>query len=318
LLHKFEFDGAKIVLDVHSGAVHVVDDLAWELLDDCRRMERNEILKKYRGCYGRDHVARCLDEIEELRRDGLLFSSDPFQGGYTPSGDSVLKSLCLHLAHACNLRCRYCFAGQGSFGGPEELMSADTGRKAIDLLIAHSGGRKRLEIDFFGGEPLLNFDVLKELVNYGRRRGSENGKEFNFTVTTNAVLLNEEITGYLNNHGINVVLSLDGRQEVHDAMRPAPGERGSYDDILPRIKRFMDSRAGSECVAGDAYAIIRGTYTRHNLDFCADVLHMADLGYDVELFHCSSDPSSLDGVVMPGIGVALMDGTAPHMVTRNH
>ncbi|MDD2443978.1 MAG: thioether cross-link-forming SCIFF peptide maturase [Desulfotomaculaceae bacterium] len=281
MLHKFEFDGSKIVLDVHSGAVHVVDGLAWELLDDCCRMDKDEILQKYRGRYSRDLVVQCLDEIEELRRGGLLFSQDFYRGKYNPPGAGVVKSLCLHLAHACNLRCRYCFAGQGNFGGPEELMPADIGRRAIDLLIDRSGGRKRLEVDFFGGEPLLNFEVLKELVDYSRRRGGENGKEFSFTVTTNAVLLNEEIGEYLNKHGINVVLSLDGRPEVHDAMRPAPGGRGSYDSILPRIKRFVNSRAGSETrVAKGAYTIVRGTYTRHNLDFCADVLHMADLGFD--------------------------------------
>ncbi len=280
MLHKFEFDGTKIVLDVHSGAVHVVDNLAWKLLDVCRRMDRDEILRKYQGYYDRGHIVQCLEEIEELRRGGLLFSSDPFKDGYVPRGDSVVKALCLHLAHACNLRCRYCFAGQGSFGGPEELMPLDTGRKAIDLLISLSGGRKRLEIDFFGGEPLLNFGVLKELVDYSRRRGGESGKQFSFTVTTNAVLLDGEMTEYLNDHNINVVLSLDGRREVHDAMRPAPGGRGSYDHILPRIKGFVDSRTGSGRFTGDAYTIVRGTYTRHNLDFSADVLHMAGLGFD--------------------------------------
>lgn len=279
MLHKFEFDGTKIVMDVHSGTVHMVDELVWDLLEDYGQMAEEEIIEKYRGRYNSKDVLESLDEIKELEREGLLFSPDPYQGGYNPPDRGVIKSLCLHLAHSCNLRCRYCFAGQGRFGGVDELMPAETGRAAIDFLIARSAGRKHLEIDFFGGEPLLNFTVLKELVDYGRQRGNDAGKEFKFTLTTNALLLNEEVTQYLNDHSISVVLSLDGRREVHDAMRPTPGGTGSYDVVLSRIKRFVDSRDGSNYY-------IRGTYTRHNRDFCADVLHLADLGFE----HVSVEP----------------------------
>jgi len=273
LLHKFIFDDTKIVVDVNSGAVHVVDDLVWELLDDYRQLSGEELLEKYRRLYPVEDVAEALEEIRQLERDNLLYSTDPFARGYEPPPGGVIKSLCLHLAHACNLRCRYCFAGQGNFGGADEIMPERVGRAAIDFLIEKSAVRKHLEIDFFGGEPLLNFGVLAGLVDYGRKRGGESGKEFKFTLTTNAVLLNEDVTRFLNENQISVVLSLDGRREIHDAMRRARGGGGSYDVVLPRIKSFVDSRDGLNYY-------IRGTYTRHNLDFCADVLHLAGLGFN--------------------------------------
>ncbi|NPV74656.1 MAG: thioether cross-link-forming SCIFF peptide maturase [Pelotomaculum sp.] len=279
MLHKFEFDGQKIVLDVHSGTVHLVDELAWELLDVYGREKEEEIIGKFRGRYKPADVLEALDEIKELEREGRLFSPDSCRGEDSLAGQGVVKSLCLHLAHSCNLRCRYCFAGQGRFGGADELMPVEVGRAALDFLIARSGGRKHLEVDFFGGEPLLNFAVLKELVDYGRRLGREKGKEFKFTLTTNALLLDGEIAGFLNRENISVVLSLDGRREVHDAMRPAPGGNGSYDLALARIKSFVDSRAGKNYY-------IRGTYTRRNLDFCEDVLHLAGLGFE----HISVEP----------------------------
>ena len=279
MLHKFEFDGTKIVLDVHSGSLHVVDALAWDLLDEERGIHGEALVEKCRGRYSPEDVLETLEELKELEREGLLFSPDPFQGDYNAPDSGVVKSLCLHLAHSCNLRCRYCFAGQGRFGGTDELMPLETGRAAIDFLIARSGGRRHLEIDFFGGEPLLNFQVLKELVEYGREQGEDTGKALKFTLTTNALLLNEEVTQYLNHNDISVVLSLDGRREVHDAMRPSAGGAGSYDRVLSRIQRFVDSRGGT-----DYY--IRGTYTRHNPDFCADVLHLADLGFR----HLSVEP----------------------------
>jgi uncharacterized protein len=279
LLHKFIFDGTRIVLDVHSGVVHEVDELAWELLEGYRLVTDSELIDRTRGRYDPEEVAGALKEIKELEQSGLLFSPDPCQGQYAPRGEVVTKALCLHLAHSCNLNCRYCFAGQGRFGGDDQLMPLETGRAAIDFLIERSGGRKHLEIDFFGGEPLLNFNVLKELVFYGQQRAGERGKAFKFTVTTNALLLNREVTQFLNDHKISVVLSLDGRQEVHDAMRPTPGGAGSYEAVKTRIKRFVNSRDNSNY-------IIRGTFTRHNLDFCSDVLHMAELGFK----HLSMEP----------------------------
>lgn len=272
MLHKFEFDGIKIVLDVNSGAVHIVDQLVWDLLEDCRQLPEDIIVRKYNQKYNPEDVLGALAEIKKLEQKGLLFSADPCQGAYNPPARLEVKSLCLHLAHDCNMRCRYCFAGQGRFGGSDELMPADTGRRALDFLITRSGRRKHLEVDFFGGEPLMNFNVLQDLVAYGRERGCETGKEFKFTLTTNALLLDEKVAKYLNDQNISVVLSLDGRREVHDAMRPKPGGAGSYDAVLARIKHFVDSRDG-------ANYIIRGTYTRHNRDFCADVLHLADMGF---------------------------------------
>lgn len=272
MLHKFEFDGTRIVLDVHSGAVHEVDELVWWLLDEFKVLPGPELIRKYAKRYGTEEVRQAVKEIEDLERDGLLFSPDPYEGRYNPPEWGITKALCLHLAHSCNLRCRYCFAGQGRFGGADELMPAGIGQAALDFLIKRSGSRRNLNVDFFGGEPLLNFQVLKELVAYGRHRGRETGKEIQFTVTTNALPLNTEISSFLNQEGISTVLSLDGRPEVHDNMRPLPGGGGSYEQVLEHIRSFVEARGGLNY-------IIRGTYTRHNLDFCADVLHMAELGY---------------------------------------
>lgn len=279
MLHKFEFDGTKIILDVHSGAVHLVDNLVWDLLEDYRQITDKDLARKYGRKYDRISVLEAVEEIKTLEGSGLLFSPDPYQDAYHPPARVEVKSLCLHLAHACNLRCRYCFAGQGQFGGTADLMPLETGRRAIDFLINRSGGRKHLEVDFFGGEPLLNFDTLKELVEYGHMQGERAGKTFKFTLTTNALLLDQEITRYLNDQNISVVLSLDGRREVHDAMRVTTMGAGTYDLVLSRIRDFVNSRGGSNYY-------IRGTFTRHNLDFCSDVLHLADLGFE----HLSVEP----------------------------
>ena len=273
MLHKFEFDGTKIILDVHSGAVHLVDDLVWDLIDDYRQMTAEDLAGKYGPKFGRTNVLEAVGEIKTLADSGLLFSPDPYHDTYSPPARFEVKSLCLHLAHACNLRCRYCFAGQGQFGGAADLMPLDTGRRAIEFLIRRSGGRKHLEVDFFGGEPLLNFNTLKELVAYGRAQGERAGKTFKFTLTTNALLLDQEVSRYLNDQNISVVLSLDGRREVHDAMRVTNLGAGTYDQVLSRVRDFVNSRDGM-----DYY--IRGTFTRHNLDFCSDVLHLADLGFE--------------------------------------
>jgi len=279
LLHKFKFDGTKIILDVHSGAVHLVDNLVWDLLEDYRQITDEELVRKCGQKYDRTSVLEAVGEIKTLEGSGLLFSPDPYQDAYCPPAKVEVKSLCLHLAHACNLRCRYCFAGQGQFGGAADLMPLETGRRAIDFLIHRSGGRKHLEVDFFGGEPLLNFNVLKDLVEYGHKQGNLAGKAFTFTLTTNALFLDQEVTRYLNDQDINVVLSLDGRREVHDAMRVTAMGAGTYDLVLARVRDFVNSRGGSNY-------IIRGTFTRHNLDFCSDVLHLANLGFE----HLSVEP----------------------------
>ncbi|MBM7856092.1 uncharacterized protein JOC37_002517 [Desulfohalotomaculum tongense] len=271
MIHKFEFDDTKLVLDVHSGALHQVDDLTWEVLDECQQHSREEIINRYSARYKPEEVEAVLDEIYQLIEQGLLFSADPFENGYNPQ-PSVVKALCLHIAHDCNLRCRYCFAGQGPFGGDRSLMSFEIGRAAIDFLLKQSAGRKHVEVDFFGGEPLLNFSVVKQLVEYGREKAAAAGKVIKFTLTTNAVLLDEKVEQYLLDNNISVVLSLDGRQKVHDKMRPTPRGSGSYQRVLKNIKRIV-----SKNPPGGYY--VRGTYTRHNMDFSQDVLHMVDQGF---------------------------------------
>lgn len=263
------------MLDVNSGAVHIFDELAWDILDVFGILSNEEIIAKYSISKSSEEVREVIDELEQLKAEGLLFSEDSYD--YTGiTGDSfkpVVKSLCLNVSHDCNLNCKYCFAGSGHFGGERALMSLETGKKAIDFLIEMSGGRKHLEVDFFGGEPLMNLAVVKELVSYGREKAANADKEFKFTLTTNALLLNEEAKEFLNKENISVVLSLDGRPEVNDAMRLTAGAgSGSYKYIMPKISSFIESR-------GNENYFVRGTYTRNNLDFHKDVLHLADLGY---------------------------------------
>jgi uncharacterized protein len=271
MLHKFIINGTRVVLDVHSGAVHRVDQVTWDILDDYQKLSGDVLTAKLAALYPRQEIEDALAEVAELVREGLLFSPDPLGGSYNPPDRNVVKALCLHLAHDCNLACRYCFAGQGKYGGGSGLMSSGVGKAALDLLIASSGSRRHVEVDFFGGEPLLNKKVLYELVDYGRRRGAESGKAIKFTLTTNALLLDAEMERFLNENISNVVLSLDGRPEVHDAMRPFPGGGGSYKTISANIMRFLESRGLREYY-------VRGTYTRANPDFSRDVLHLAEMG----------------------------------------
>jgi len=272
VIHKFAVDGVKIVLDVCSGAVHIVDDLAWKMLDDYQEMTASQLIEKYSRQFSPGEVASGLDEINELVREGLLYSQDPFPDGYQMPQRKGVKALCLNIAHLCNLKCRYCFAGQGKFGGDAQLMPLEVGQAALDSLIKDSGSYRMLQVDFFGGEPLLNFKVLKELVYYGMRKAQAAGKEINFTVTTNAVLLNKEVEVFLNENNIYVILSIDGRPEVHDRMRPGPGSTSSYSTVLENITRFVESRGGNNYY-------LRGTYTRFNLDFSSDIKHFVDKGF---------------------------------------
>lgn len=272
MIHKFSFDGVQIVLDVHSGSVHVVDQLVWDILGDYQLLAKEEIKQRYSDKYGPAEIEQALEEIKSLVDQGLLFSTDPYQEGYQPRRDGVVKALCLHAAHDCNLRCKYCFAGEGKFGGPTGLLSEEIGRRAIDFLIQQSAQRKHIEIDFFGGEPLLNFKVIKKLVSYGQERAKKAGKELKLTLTTNGVLLNEEVQQFLIENQMAAVLSLDGRPEVHDSMRPFPGNSGSYEQVVKAFQTYVQKQP-----PGGYY--IRGTFTRHNLDFSQDVLHMAQLGF---------------------------------------
>lgn len=271
MLHKYIFDGVRVVLDVNSGTVHVVDQLVWDILDAYPASEE-KIIDILSLNYSQEDITQALSEVENLVADSLLFSPDAYADNYQPNPSGVVKALCLHAAHDCNLRCKYCFAGQGNFGGPSGLLTEEVGRAAIDFLIGNSGNRKNIEIDFFGGEPLLNFKVIKKLAAYGKTVAAQAGKQIKFTLTTNGVLLNAEVQQFLLENNMPAVLSLDGRPEVHDAMRPTPAQRGSYATVVKRFKEYVGKKPG-------AGYYIRGTFTRHNLDFSQDVMHMLGLGF---------------------------------------
>jgi len=280
MIHCFKVNGRHLVLDISSGALHAVDEAAYSVL--C-------VLQKSPGIISDssdlpaitnlpvplDVLPGILEEIRRLINQGQLFTQPNEAEVHTHMQNRrpVIKALCLHMAHECNLRCGYCFAGQGDYGQDRGLMSVETGKKALDFLINQSGARRNLEVDFFGGEPMLNFDTVKALVAYGRAREKESGKNFRFTLTTNGALLTEEAHAYINRHMDNVVLSLDGRPHVNDNMRKlAAFGNGSYTTVYPKIKALADSRNHERYY-------VRGTYTRHNTDFAADVLHLADAGF---------------------------------------
>ncbi|MCL4424358.1 MAG: thioether cross-link-forming SCIFF peptide maturase [Firmicutes bacterium] len=271
-IHKFAIRDTYIVLDVASGSIHELDRLAWDLLDYYGR-PTEEILQTLPG-YSPEEILEALQEIDDLVAQRQLFSEDLYRFGYT-APISELKSMCFNVSHDCNLRCRYCFAEGGPFGGQRGLMSLDVGKRGIDYLLEHSGGRPHVEVDFFGGEPLLNLAVVKGIMEYAKEKGREAGKTFQFTLTTNATLLTDEVIDFLNRENVNLVLSLDGRREVNDAMRYDVRGKGVYDQIVPRIQKVVQSRRHHP-----AYYYIRGTYTGKNLDFTRDVLHLADLGFD--------------------------------------
>lgn len=276
MIHKFSMNGYNIVLDVNGGAVHVLDDTAYRVLDFYKDKTKEEIVDELKFEYSEQEVKEAHEEIKNLESDGLLYTEDTYQ--FHPSfvnRKPVVKALCLHVAHDCNLKCKYCFAAQGDFGGEKEMMSFEVGKAAIDYLIANSGNRKNLEIDFFGGEPLMNFEVVKQLVEYGRSIEKQNDKNIRYTITTNGILLNDEIIDYINENMHNVVLSLDGRKDINDNMRPTINDKGSYDIILPKFKKLVDKRSK------DKYYYVRGTFTRDNLDFSKDVLHFSDLGFEL-------------------------------------
>ena len=276
LIHRYKNNGYNIVLDVNSGCIHVVDDVVYEtvgMLDEGKTPK--EIEESLAGQFSQEDIRTALQECEELKENGMLFTEDIYKEAienFTGHHDTVVKALCLHIAHDCNLACRYCFAEEGEYHGHRELMSYEVGKQALDFLIANSGSRRNLEGDFFGGEPLMNWKVVKDLVRYGREQEKIHNKNFRFTLTTNGVALNDEVMEFCNREMGNVVLSIDGRKEVHDYMRPFPKGAGSYDLILPKFQKFAESRNQ------DKY-YVRGTFTRHNLDFSKDVLHLADLGF---------------------------------------
>ena len=270
-IHKFVVNGEYILLDVNSGSVHVLDQVAYRILDVFDGANDAAIIAEFAAEFGETAVRETLEELHALMAAGQLFSPD---AEIPPvfAAKPIVKSLCLHIAHDCNLRCGYCFASTGSFGHDRGLMSPEVACRAVDFLLEHGGSRKHAEIDFFGGEPLLNMETVRAAVAHIRKREAETGKIFNLTLTTNAVLLNQENLDFLNQENIQLILSIDGRREVHDRMRPFAGGAGSYDKVLANMHKAVDSRQGANYYA-------RGTYTAYNLDFAADVLALADEGF---------------------------------------
>ena len=280
MVHQYKNNGYSIVLDVNSGAIHIVDELTYDLIAFCDRAgglkecPKDKLVEELEKTYARADIEEALAEVETLVENGELFTEDSYENYLMDfkKRPTVVKALCLHIAHDCNLACRYCFAGEGEYRGRRALMSYEVGKAALDFLIAHSGKRRNLEVDFFGGEPLLNWQVVKDLVAYGREQEQLHDKKFRFTLTTNGVLLDDEVMEFCNREMANVVLSIDGRREVHDEMRPFRKGAGSYDLIVPKFQKFAESR-------GQEKYYVRGTFTHYNTDFASDVLHLADLGF---------------------------------------
>ncbi len=274
MVHQYRNNGYNIVLDVNSGAVHIVDDVVYDIIPLFESCTEEEIISRLGQGYPKEEILEGYGEVRELAESQQLFTEDEYEGYMEQFKErpTVVKALCLHIAHDCNLACRYCFAEEGEYHGRRAIMPFEVGKAALDFLIAGSGNRRNLEVDFFGGEPLMNFEVVKKLVAYGREQEKIHNKNFRFTLTTNGVLLDEEVMEFANREMANVVLSIDGRKEVNDRMRPFRKGAGSYDLIVPKFQKFAESRHQEKYY-------VRGTFTRNNLDFSKDVLHLADLGF---------------------------------------
>ncbi|MBO5726852.1 MAG: thioether cross-link-forming SCIFF peptide maturase, partial [Clostridia bacterium] len=272
MVHQYKLNGYNIVLDTCSGSVHTVDEVAYDIISLYKEKSEQEIidfiLEKYSHLpdVTEQEVLECIDDVKALEKDGKLFSNDIYENlaiDYK-NNSKVIKAMCLHVAHTCNLNCSYCFAAQGKYQGERALMSFETGKQAFDFLIANSGTRKNLEVDFFGGEPLMDWDVVKQLVKYAREIEKEHGKNFRFTLTTNGMLIDDDVIEFANKEMSNVVLSLDGRKEVNDHFRKDYNGKGSYDTIVPKFKRLVESRGGKNYY-------MRGTFTHNNVDFTNDI-----------------------------------------------
>lgn len=293
MIHQYKLNGYNIVIDMASGSVHWVDDVAYDVISMYKTHSKDEIRSKILEKYGENsnkltdnsnklentainskELELLFSDIKELEDSGKLFTEDIYEGRAfdLKNRHTEIKALCLHIAHTCNLTCDYCFAKQGSFSGKDALMSFEVGKRAIDFLIENSGKRRNLEVDFFGGEPLVNFDVVKKIVSYARSIEKEHNKNFRFTLTTNGMLIDDDVIEFANRECHNVVLSLDGRKEIHDRLRRTPDGKGSYDTIVPKFKKLVDSRGGKGYY-------IRGTFTHNNPDFTKDIFHMLDLGF---------------------------------------
>ena len=299
MIHQYKLDGYNIVLDICSGSVHAVDELAYDIIamfeTESRDMIIRELTEKYRSTEGvtPEEVGECYDQIAQLKAAGKLFTEDTFQpmaGDLKAKTAGVVKALCLHIAHTCNLNCSYCFASQGKYHGDRALMSYEVGKRALDFLIENSGSRHNLEVDFFGGEPLMNFDVVKQLVAYAREIEKTHNKHFRFTLTTNGVLIDDDVIDFANREMSNVVLSLDGRKEVHDRYRVDYAGNGSWEKIVPKFQKLVEARGGKNYY-------MRGTFTHANPDFLEDIKTMLDLGFSElsmePVVAAANDPSAL-------------------------
>ncbi len=299
MIHQYKTGGCNIVLDVCSGSVHAVDEVAYDIIGMFETGPKEMIIaameQKYAGREDitSDDIAECYAQVQALKDDGRLFAEDTFEpmaGELKQKTAGVVKALCLHVAHTCNLNCSYCFASQGKYHGDRAVMSFEVGKRALDFLMENSGSRRNLEVDFFGGEPLMNFQVVKDLVAYARSVEKEKGKNFRFTLTTNGVLVNDDVIDFANRECSNVVLSLDGRKEIHDRFRVDFAGNGSWDNIVPKFQKFVEARGGKEYY-------MRGTFTHANPDFLNDIQQMLNLGFSelsMEPVVCAEgDPSAL-------------------------
>ncbi len=305
MIHSYKLGGLNIVLDICSGSVHAVDEVAYDIINLYEKEDKETIISLMLGKYGdredvtREEIELCIGDIEDLKNEGKLFSEDTFEpmaGDLKKKSAGIVKALCMHIAHTCNLNCSYCFASQGKYHGDRAIMSFEVGKQAFDYLIANSGTRKNLEVDFFGGEPLMNFDVVKELVAYARSIEKQHGKNFRFTLTTNGVLIDDDVIDFANKEMSNVVLSLDGRKEVHDRFRVDYNGKGSWEKIVPKFQKLVEAREGKNYY-------MRGTFTHHNPDFLEDIKEMLSLGFkelSMEPVVCAEDdPSALTKEDLP-------------------
>jgi len=299
MVHQYQLNGYNIVLDSCSGSIHAVDEVAYDIIALFPEVSADEIVARMLQKYGHrpdvteEDLRQCIDDVQSLKDAGKLYTPDTFAdmaGTFKERSGDVVKALCLHVAHSCNLNCAYCFASQGKYHGNRALMSFEVGKQALDFLIAHSGKRTNLEVDFFGGEPLMNWDVVKQLVAYARTQEPIHHKNFRFTLTTNGMLIDDDVIDFANKEMSNVVLSLDGRKEIHDRLRVDYAGKGSYDRIVPKFQKLVQAR-------GDKNYYMRGTFTHANPDFTKDVFHMADLGFtelSMEPVVCApDDPAAL-------------------------
>ncbi|WP_075981838.1 thioether cross-link-forming SCIFF peptide maturase [Bacillus massilinigeriensis] len=306
MIHQYKLNGYNIVLDTYSGSVHVVDDLAFDIIAIFENTPNEEIVSRLleqqvnNSQISEVDIRETIADIEELIKDGQLFTEDEYRDLSIDlrKRKTYVKALCLNVAHTCNLSCEYCFASQGKYNGDRAIMSYEVGKRAIDFLLENSGHHRNLDIDFFGGEPLMAWKVVKQIVAYARSKENEYKKKFRFTFTTNGMLLDDEVTDFLNQEMHNVVLSIDGRKEVHDRLRKTVNGKGSYDYIIPKFQKFVEKR-------GDKEYYVRGTYTHNNVDFTNDIFHIADLGFDklsMEPVICNpSEPYALTEADLPEI-----------------